>query len=224
MSVDDTLRAAFAEETVEAQTGAALRQVHARVHRRRVWRASALAGVAAVAAIVVGLAVSSGGPQAGPEPTSPGTGSSTPGYWDTHRGPSRIDGTWRLGPVSAAEIRATLREAGRARFAVRVIHDLPPAPLRYRMTVGEHLITLELTGADGKVVVYDKEHFVLSGHRAMLQPTDTTGDNTYRWSLAHGDLRLRFVSTSVTKDDMNPYGAFQRAQYAVGDWTRVGRR
>jgi hypothetical protein len=89
------------------------------------------------------------------------------------------------------------------------------------MTVGEHLITLELTGADGTVVVYDKEHFGCPGtgrppadrhHRGQQLPLDACARAP----------AAAVVSTSVTKDDMNPYGAFQRAQYAVEDWTRVG--
>ena len=72
------------------------------------------------------------------------------------------------------------------------------------MTIGRHLITLEATGADGATVVVDQEHFLLSGHQATFQPTDTIGDNTYRWAMEGGRLLLTFVSTSVTKGRHEP--------------------
>jgi len=101
MSVDDTLRAAFAEEAVEAQTGAALRQVHARVHRRRVLK-GAVAGVATVGVLVaIGVTAGPGRPGAD-EPTTPvstATATPVPGHPTT---PTPLDGTWALGPVSVA--------------------------------------------------------------------------------------------------------------------------
>ena len=223
MSVDDQLREAFGAETWDVETATALRQVNARAGRARL-RNRALAGVAGIALLVgIGTMVR-GGPDEGAVPVGPNPSGITTSPSPVHpTAPTAIDGTWTLGPVSAARIRSTLRDAGQGRWYGDVKRDFPPAPLTYRMTIRDGRVDVWLTGVDGKRAAYDQEYVTLSGHRALLEPIGAIGANRYRWALVGGRLRLTFVSTSEGREDVQSSGAFQRALYTVADWTRAGR-
>jgi hypothetical protein len=223
MSVDDTLREAFGEETWDVETGAALRQVHARARRARVWKGGALAAAAAALALVAGGALVNGGrDQGAPGPAQPGhsraADSSTPHH---STAPTPLDGTWRIGPVTTAQIRATLRQGGEGRWFRTVIRDLPPPPVTYWMTIHNGRVDVRLAGRGGTRYGYDQEYLTVSGRRAILEPRGNLGVNRYRWALEGGRLRLMFLSTSEGGLGVNPNAAFQRALYSVAEWTRT---
>jgi hypothetical protein len=221
MSVDSRLRDAFGEETREVETGAALREVHERARRARVWQGGAAAGVAAAALLAgIGSVVAQDHGRSDQPVGRPGVSQSTESPVPVRpTGPSAIDGTWTLGPVTAARIRSTLREAGQEAWIPTVARDFPKPPLRYRLTVGQGRVDLVVTGADGARVPMDQEYLTLTGHEAV----GIAAVSRYGWGLVDGSLRLTYRSTSEGHEDSTPYAAFQRALYTVGDWTRVGR-
>jgi hypothetical protein len=224
MSFDTHLREAFGEETWEVETGAALRQVHERAHRSRVRQGAAatmVAGVALLAGVGVVLGQSRSATDQPVGPVGSATASPTPGH-PTAAGP--LDGTWALGPVTAAQIRSTLREAGQEAWIRTVVRDLPQPPLRYRLTISKGRADLVLTGADGERVPTDQEYLTTKGDQAVLEPLGAIGVNRFQWALDGDTLRLRLVSSSEAMETIAPNGAFLRALYEVGDWTRVGTR
>jgi hypothetical protein len=225
MSVDDKLHEAFAEETWNVDTDAALRRVHTRAARARTRRGMVLAGVAAAAVVVAFATVGKGvGNQGAPGPSDPGPTQATesPSSPPRSTAGTPIDGIWQLGPVSAAQIRATLREAGQQRWYRKVMREFPPTPVTYRMTIRNGRVDLGLVGADGRHSSDDQEYITTVGRQAVLEPVAAVGVNRYRWDLVDGRLRLTFVSTSEGHPDVYPGEAFQRALYTVGDWSRAG--
>lgn len=212
MSVDDRLRGLFTAETPDASVGPTLARVHERVDRDRA-RNRVLGGGLVAGVLVAGVAVgvSLGGPEAAPSPAPPAP---------TAEVTTPVDGVWEAGPVGEQDIRATLRSAGQRRWIPTVLADLPQPPIRYRMTVAEGLVTLELAGDDGEFRRFDEGGISVSRDELGLEPTGVRGVNRYRWELVDGALRLTLLSSSEASSEETPNEAFQRALYSAADWTR----
>ena len=218
MSVDERLRELFAEPVSDVSVGTALAAVHRRARQEQVRRRSvAAAGLATVvlASVAVGAAVGDGDGSPSPAPPGPSRGidSATP-----------LDGVWVAGPVSAGDIRATLRAAGLQSWTSTVMSELPQPPFRYRMKVADGLVTVSLAGSDRGFTRVDAGSLVVTGDTVELTPTGLRAVNRYRWDAVGHTLRLTLESSSEGRADETPNEAFQRALYEVSDWTRVDCR
>ena len=186
----------------------------------RVWKGTALAGVAA-AGILVALGQTGGTDQGAPGPSNPGATQSAEGVYHRPTGPTPLDGTWEIGPVTGRQIRAQLRQVGDRQWVTKVMEDLPRPPLRYRMTVARGRLDLQVAPVGGRFRSYDREWVSTSGENADLEPIGSIGVNRYHWRVVGDRLRLTFLSTSESREDVGPDAAFQRTLCAIADWTRT---
>jgi hypothetical protein len=215
MPVDERLHELFADSAPEVSVGTALEQVHRRARQEQARRWAVTGGLLAAAlvgSVAVGLTVGDrdGSPSPAPPAPSQGIDSTTP-----------LDGSWEAGPVSAGDVRATLRSAGLQTWTPTVLADLPRSPLRYRMTVADGLVTVRLAGSDRGFERYDEGSLVVSGDTLELTPTGLRAVNRYRWEVVGDTLRLTLESSSEVPSSETPNEAFQRAVYEVSDWHRV---
>ena len=215
MSVDERLHELFADSVPEVAVGTALDQVHRRARQEQLRRRALVGGLlsaAVVGSVAVGLTVGDGDGSPSPAPPAPSQGidSTTP-----------LDGVWEAGPVSAGDVRATLRAAGLQTWTPTVMADLPRPPIRYRMTVADGVVTMRLAGADRGYARFDEGSVIVTGGVLQLTPTGLRAVNRYRWEIVDDVLRLTLESSSEGPSGETPNEAFQRALYEVSDWTRV---
>ena len=133
MSVDDRLREAFGEtdRSWDEQVPDALAAVTARRRHESVVRRGAAAALVAAAAVAVAVVAA---PDDGREsPTPPLTTPSPSVDVGTPNGP--LEGTWTSGSITAEDVRAAARDAGRPGVAAAMLDVLPPRPFRIVLLV-----------------------------------------------------------------------------------------
>jgi hypothetical protein len=209
MSVDERLREAFALDDPgwDALAPAHLHRVHARRRRDLVVRRGVV-GVGLVAAATVVVAVLA------PEPstrTVPDPGTSTSA---TPRAATALTGEWRTGPITPAEVRRMLRDAGLGAYADDALATLPDGPFSLSMSVADDGVDVDLVTEGGSSRL-DEEALTMTGGRLVLRPLSADGRSVHRWTLVDGVLELSFVSTSEKPVDGVPAEVWQRIIYTT---------
>lgn len=226
MSVDTRIREALRAEgrPSEASTQAAYGAVVTGARRRIVARRTAVGTVAAVAALVAGITLAPHG-GSGPEPAPPAP-TPTPTLGDHTStselpyGQEPLDGRWQTRPLTRADIAATLRAAGLARFAGDYAATFPKGRFRIQLTsFGGNFLARVHTGDGDRALARAFLH--PEGHRLTLSPgTNGFGSTTFRWSVAGDQLTLTFQSTSGPDFDGFPAEVRQRALYTTAPFVR----
>ncbi len=223
MSVDDRLRAAFGEqdESWDALSGTALREVSRRHTRGLRVRRAAVAG-ALVAAVTVGAVVVTRdglGGESAPDPVGP---PSPPAQAErTPSAKSALEGRWRSALLDEQDLRAALEAAGGSAFADQVLPSLRPVPFRLVWVVTYETAALSLVSA-GESVVLDQTTVAVAvdGDRVTVAPRFADGATVHRFVVDGDELRLTFVSTSEPDSDGVPGEVWQRLLYDAFPLTR----
>ena len=218
MSVDDRLREAFGStDTTEWERTAptALRSVTTRRDRERLVRRGAAVGLAAAVAVGVVAVVANGrgGEETDPEPVGPPP--TTPTQLEsmqTGAPMSPLDGRWKSGPITAADVRVALTRLGHAELADETWAALPPAPFRLVWVVHGDGSELEVI-QHGEVNVVDEEDLVVEAGRLTLSPRFAAGDTVHEWVVDGNELDLTFVSTTEGVADGVPGEVWHRLLY-----------
>ena len=219
MSVDDRLREAFGEtdRSWDEQVPDALAAVTARRRHETVVRRGAAAAL--VAAAVVAAAVVAAPDDGRERPTPPLTTPSPSVDVGTPNGP--LEGTWTSGSITAEDVRAAARDAGRPGVAAAMLDVLPPRPFRIILLVTGTGLNQRFRSGEGETSAYDVETIEIEGSRIFLRPRNAPGGvNEHSWVLEDGVLRLAFVSTTEADTDGVPGEAWQRLLYDTSAFTR----
>jgi len=219
MSVDDRLRSAFGETDRgwDERVPDALAVVTARRrHESVVRRGAAAALVAAAVAVAVVAAPDDGRESPTPPLTTPPSPSVDVG---TPNGP--LEGTWTSGSITAEDVRAAARDAGRPGVAAAMLDVLPPRPFRIVLLVTGTGLNQGFLSSEGETSANDVEAIEIEGSRIFLRPRNAPGGvNEHAWVLEDGVLRLAFVSTTEADTDGVPGEAWQRLLYDTSAFTR----
>jgi hypothetical protein len=214
MSVDERLREAFALDDTgwDALAPAYLQRVHAR-RRRDLAVRRGVVGVGLVAAATVAAAVLA--PET-PTHTAPDPGTSIS---TTPPASTALTGEWRTDPITPADVRGMLRDAGLDAYADDALATLPDGPFHLSMSVAYDGVDVDLV-TEGGSTRFDEETLTLTGGLVVLRPRSADGRSVHRWALVDGVLELSFVSTSEQPVEGVPAEVWQRIIYDTADFHR----
>jgi hypothetical protein len=212
MSVDERLREAFRLDDPgwDALAPAHLQRVHAR-RRRDLAVRRGVVGVGLVAAATVAAAVLAPETSTRTAP-DPGTSTST-----TPPPATDLTGEWLTGPITPAQVRTMLRDAGLGAYADDALASFPDGPFSLSLSVADDGVDVDLVTEGGSTRI-DEETLTLTGSRAVLRPRSADGRSVHRWALADGVLELSFVSTTEKPVDGLPAEVWQRIIYDTADF------
>ncbi len=216
-SVDDTLREAFASP--DEEWGRRAPQAHLAVvarHRRDRAVRRGLAAAVGAAAVVAGVAMTSGSRE--PRTVDPAVPS--PSVSASPVGATPLEGTWVSGALDADDVRAAARAAGAEQAASTMLGDLPDEPFRVVLVVrGPSLqARIRVEGRDDQVA--DEQLLTVDERVLRLRPLHTTGRTSYTWTLDGDALTMAFRSTTEDADRGVPPEAWQRLLYDTSAFTR----
>jgi hypothetical protein len=225
MSVDDRLREAFGEtdRTWDDQVPTALADLLARQRRETVVRRGAAAGLVAAAAVaVVAVTIAQRGgehPLPSHDPTTPPT-TSTVGPSDV---PASLVGHWLTRPITRADVRRAVRDAGSADQTDQMLAGLPDLPFRIVLVINGARREAHLSlRSGGDTEPFDQENLEVRDDQLTISPMFAVGENMHTWSVEHGVLRMDFVSSTEADTDVVPAEAWQRLLYDTAAFTHVG--
>ena len=138
----------------------------------------------------------------------------------SHEVVSRLEGTWRTGPISERDAEATLRRYGLAKWITRFRPVSPLAEVTRLILVirdgAWNLYGKSGSGAREKID-YDAD-YVVKGNK--VEKIHSTGVTTFRWSVDGDALTLEWVKTTEPPYEGIPDEVFQRALYMTSDFKR----
>jgi hypothetical protein len=220
MSVDDRLREAFGEtdRSWDEQVPDALAAVTARRRHESVVRRGAAAALVAAAAVAAAVVAT---PDDGREsPAPPLTTPSASQDVGTPNGP--LEGTWTSDEITAEDVRAAARDAGRPGIAAAMLDVLPPRPFHVVLLITGTGLNQGFRSSAGETSADDVETILIEGSRVFLRPLNAPGGvNEHTWALEDGVLRLTFVSTTEADTRGVPGEAWQRLLYDTSAFTKV---
>jgi len=234
MAVDELLRSAFEEhdETWDHETASALTHVHERSRHRSVVRrrvaAGALAAVLVPTALVVGVQESG---QDEPVASAPASPSPSPGQPPAGASAQPLDGSWRSEPISDADVRRTLEEAGLGRWSDAILDRLPDRPFVSLMRMRDRRINIFLVGPDGRPQHYDGQESNVVGDDLRVTAIWSRVATRYRWRAetrgtgrdAVTVLDLDLEATTEHPSEGIPGEVWQRVLYTSAPFLREGR-
>jgi hypothetical protein len=195
------------------------------ISKRQPRRGGSLIGVAALAAICAVLAAGCGSSQSSRSRSGTPAASAAAATGDASTpipNASALEGTWRTGSLTVADMTAVLSHAGLQEWI---------QPFRTKAGLG-HANVFLLTIANGvwhegwsidggPFVDNDDGLYHIVGDTVVI--TALTGGpvrNTYRWSVQGGTLRLTFVGDTDGPFKGIPDQAYQRAFYTAAPFQR----
>jgi hypothetical protein len=211
-SIDQRLHAAFGETDPEweRRTLPVLARVHTR-HRRKRERMKLAAVSLSAAAVVTGLVLA---PEVSDRFTSSPTFVGTP-YSDEPN--VNLHGTWSTAPLTDADVRGTLRDAGLRKYTATVLTALPKTPFRLVARFEAGVVSLQVTSSQSWEEI-DHETYQLRGGTLSMEPA-TGGRNEFLVvpeTVASGTaIRFLFRSSTEPPTDGVPGEAWQRALWAT---------
>jgi hypothetical protein len=223
MSVDDQLRAAFAEtdESWAPRADAVLREVRRR-RARGVLVRRGLAAAALAAAVVTGVVLVTAdglGGDAAPDPLQPPTPTPTPTQADPTPSQTVLEGRWRSPLVDAGDLRAALEESGNGQYADAVLPNLRPVPFRLVWLVTRGTAELRMVSKDGSAAL-DMVTVTVDGDRVTMRPRFADGASVHLFTVDGDELRLTFVSTTERRSGDVPGEVWQRLLYDAFPFVR----
>ena len=133
---------------------------------------------------------------------------------------SPLEGTWQAGPISLEETEATVRRYGLGRW-VDDFRENAPFDGDTALTLTIESGAWDLYGVSGggqpEPIDYDAD-YEIDGDMVVFHHSD--GSNTYRWTVDHDTLRLRFVRSTLPGYRGIPEEVFQRALYMTATFVR----
>ena len=233
MAVDELLRSAFEEhdETWDHETAPALARVHEKSHHRSVVRrrvaAAAMAAVLLPAALVVGVQESGRDDPVASAPASP---SPSPGQPPAGASAQPLDGLWRSEPITDADVRRTLREAGLGRWSEAILGRLPDRPFVALMRIRDRGLNLDLVASDGRPRHYDGQHTNIVGDEFRVTAIWSLVATRFRWTLEQRGtgrdavtvLDLDLEATTEQTTEGIPGEVWMRVLYTSSDFTGAG--
>lgn len=214
MSIDDRLRSAYSAPVEHWDVNAALDRVAVAESAQRTRRRIAGVTLAGAAASLVALLWGLAGPDSdrGLAPIDTPTSPSTTAVVELV---PALGGLWETGPVSRADLRASLTGTGLARHLPAMLAELPKHPIRLTLEIEGNRVRLTVRGAGqpGEGIVIDEETVVSAeSDQFSMQPFDP-GENTYRWRIDGSGLHLQFLETTEDFTSGVPGEAWQRLLY-----------
>lgn len=171
-------------------------------------------------AVAAGCGSSGESASGSPSPSTQAEASPTPA--SEHK-KSPLEGTWRTGTVTLAEVEAMLREAGLQKW-IQPFRTLPEED----PVAEENVFTLTIRAgnwdldweADGAtpVPVDFGGHYEIEGNRVTNFHHDDS--NTFRWSVDGDTLTLTWLETTFGRYRGIPEEVLQRATYQTAPFKR----
>lgn len=136
---------------------------------------------------------------------------------------SRLEGTWRTGTVTTAQVEETLRSAGLHRWIqpLRTLEDHPQAESAvFTLTIQGGTWDLDWAPDGAQPIPIDYGHsYEIDGDRVTV--IDDSGRfNRYRWSVEGDTLQLTWLETTYPPYRDIPEEVFQRAFYTTAPFER----
>jgi hypothetical protein len=174
----------------------------------------------ALALLVAGCG-SGGGSGTASSPSAPSETSPSPS--SSAEQASALEGTWRTGTVTEADIEATLREADLEEW-IKPLRALPASdpPVDSNVFIleihaGAWDLYWEPNGGTAEELDFDASYEVDGDTVVVSHEGDS---NTYRWSVDGDTLTLTWVDTTYGSHKGIPEEVFQTAFYMSGDFEK----
>jgi hypothetical protein len=159
-----------------------------------------------------------------PPATAPRSPSPSPGQPPTSSQP--LDGTWRTGPISEADVRRTLEDAGLGRWSDPVLARLPERPFVAQMSIRDRRVNLYLVGPDGARHHYDGQESNVVDGQLRISDVWSRVASGFRWSAdsrgtgpdAVTTLSLELEATTEQERSGVPGEVWMRVFYTSADF------
>jgi hypothetical protein len=133
---------------------------------------------------------------------------------------SRLEGTWKTGPIGPQDVEATLRRHGLAKWIKR-FRPISPIPEPTILTLdlkdgGWNLYGKPATGPRQKID-FNAKYVV---RRDEVEKIHATGATTYRWSVNGSSLKFQWLRTTEPPSKGIPDEVYSRALYMTRPFKR----
>jgi hypothetical protein len=132
-----------------------------------------------------------------------------------------LEGTWRTGPITVADMADSLREAGLGESVGNFEQNAPvsDAPTSLILKIADDWdLYGQAQGERRKQIDYDAR-FEVEGKKVVVIHSE--GSNTFRWSVRNDVLQLTWLETTLGSYKGIPEEAFQRALYMTAEFHRA---